>query len=106
MAQENIPEDKDDIMSRIQQKEVEQILLDKAFENAWYILSGQISFEELIGHSFSQDEQMIMAFDPDKGPKEQELRNMIKHWEDQEEYERCAKITSILHKMYPQTVNE
>jgi hypothetical protein len=106
MAQDNQQEENDDIMTQIEKKQMELILLEKAFENAWYILSGQISFDELIGHSFSNNEQMIMAFDPDNGPKAQELKNMIQHWADKEEYERCAELTSILHNMYPESIKE
>ena len=48
---------------------------------------------------------MIMAFDPDNGPSEDELQNMIDHYIDEENYERCAKLQVILDKTYP-TINE
>jgi len=101
MADNNYSEDKDDVMSGIAQAQLDKILLDKAYYNAWIILSGQVSFEELLADSFGSEEQMIMAFDPDNGPKEEELQNMIEHWIELEEYERCAKLQSILDKTYP-----
>ena len=42
-----------------------------------------------------------MAFDPDNGPKEEELQNMIDHYIEQENYERCAKLQVILDKTFP-----
>tara|TARA_R110000751_G_scaffold44315_1_gene101481 strand:+ start:208 stop:534 length:327 start_codon:yes stop_codon:yes gene_type:complete len=98
------PEEQDEIMSKIEQMQMDQILLDKAYNNAWLVLSGQITFDELLGTSFKrhQEESMIMAYDPDKGPKKEELENMIAHWIEAEEYERCSKLTEILNKTYPQ----
>ena len=49
---------------------------------------------------------MVMAFDPDNGPKKHELENMIDHWIDKEEYEKCQKLLGILHKAYPETIRE
>ena len=94
-------EEKDDIMDRIQQQQLDEILLDKAYNNAYLILSGQITFDELLGRNFKNEESMIMAFDPGQGPKEDELENMIAHYIDNENYERCAKLQKILDKTYP-----
>tara|TARA_R100000742_G_C4267542_1_gene85741 strand:+ start:771 stop:1079 length:309 start_codon:yes stop_codon:yes gene_type:complete len=95
------PEEQDDIMSKIEQMQMDAILLDKAYNNAWLVLSGQITFDELLGLNFKKEESMIMAFDPENGPKQEELENMIAHWIDKEEYERCAKLQEILDKTYP-----
>ena len=97
----NGQEEQDDIMDRIHQAQLDQILLDKAYDNAWLILSGQITFDELLGQNFRNEESMIMAFDPGEGPKEQQLENMIAHYIELEQYERCAKLTEILNKTYP-----
>ena len=65
MADQNDkPEEKDDIMDRIAQMQMDQILLEKAFNNSYLILSGQITFDELISKNFKRQESMIMAFDP------------------------------------------
>lgn len=100
------PNEKDDIMDKIQKMQLDQILLDKAYNNAWLILSGQITFDELLGHNFQKEESMIMAFDPEKGPKKEELENMIAHFIETEQYERCAKLTEILNKTYPKLSSE
>lgn len=102
MADQNDrPEEKDDIMDQIAQRQMDDILLDKAFDNGYLILSGQITFDELLGRNFRREESMIMAFDPDNGPKEEELQNMIDHYIEQENYERCAKLQVILDKTFP-----
>ena len=106
MAKDNYPEEKDDIMSQIEQRQLEEILLDKAYNNAYLVLSGQITFDELLGYTFDHKEQMVMAFDPDCGPKKHELENMIDHWIAKEEYEKCQKLLGILHKAYPETIRE
>jgi hypothetical protein len=49
---------------------------------------------------------MIMAFDPERGPKKEELENMIAHFIETEQYERCAKLTEILNKTYPKLSSE
>ena len=48
---------------------------------------------------------MVMAYDPDNGPSEDELQNMIDHYIDEENYERCAKLQVILNNTYP-TIQE
>jgi len=94
-------EEKDDIMDEIAQMQMDEILLNKAYNNSYLVLSGQITFDELLGRNFKKEESMILAFDPDCGPKEEEIENMIAHYIDQENYERCAKLQSILNKTYP-----
>jgi len=107
MAEHNDrPEEKDDMMDQIAQRQMDEILLDKAFNNAYLVLSGQITFEELIGRNFERDQTMVLSFDPDNGPEEHELQNMIDHYIDQENYERCAKLRDIMQKVYPSCVNE
>lgn len=98
MAESN---ESDDIMSKIQQQELDDILLDQAYNNSWLILSGQITFEELLDHDLKSGKEVIMSFDPDNGPKEDELKNMILYYTDCEEYEKCAKLQEILNRIYP-----
>ena len=97
------PNESDDIMSKIQQQQLDDILLDQAYNNSWLILSGQITFDELIQHEFNSGKEFIMSYDPDNGPKEEELENMIAYYIDTEDYEKCAKLQSILDNAYPKT---
>ena len=52
MAKDKYPEEKDDIMSQIEQRQLEEILLDKAYNNAYLVLSGQITFDELFPQKY------------------------------------------------------
>ena len=62
MADQNDkPEEKDDIMDRIAQMQMDQILLEKAYNNAYLILSGQITFDELISKNFKYAEGHTMV---------------------------------------------
>jgi len=95
------PNESDDIMSKIQQQQLDDILLDQAYNNSWLVLSGQISFEELLEQDLKSGKEVIMSFDPDEGPKKKELENMISYYIDCEEYEKCSKLQAILNKIYP-----
>jgi hypothetical protein len=95
------PNESDDVMSKIQQKQLDDILLDQAYNNSWLILSGQISFEELLEKDLKSGKEVIMCFDPDEGPKKEQLENMISYYIDCEEYEKCGKLQSILNEIYP-----
>ena len=95
------PNESDDIMSKIQQKQLDDILLDQAYNNSWLILSGQISFEELLEQDLKSGKEVIMSFDPDEGPKKKELENMISYYIDCEEYEIFILIYFILNEIYP-----
>ena len=49
MAESN---ESDDIMSKIQQKQLDDIMLEQAYNNAWLILSEQTTFEDLVQRKF------------------------------------------------------
>ena len=44
-----------------------------------------------------------MAYDPDNGPKLEELENMIAYFVEEEDYEKCAALRDIMFKAYPET---
>jgi hypothetical protein len=92
-------------ISEIEQMQLDAILLDTAYNNAWMILSGEITFEELISNQFKNGGEVIMAYDPEDGPTLVELENMIDFYIGEEEYERCANIRNIMHTKYPESIN-
>jgi len=83
-------------LSEIEQMQAEAVMLDNAFNNSYLILTNQITFSQLLGSRFDTGEEAITAHDPETGPKRDELLNMIDHYVELEEYERCAKIKKIL----------
>mgnify|MGYP003632029020 FL=1 len=93
-------------ISEIEQMQLDAILLDTAYNNAWMILSGEITFEELISNQFKNGEEVIMAFDPEDGPTLVELENIIDFYIGEEDYQRCASIRDIMHIKYPESINQ
>jgi hypothetical protein len=87
-------------LNEIEQIQAEAIMLDTAFNNSYLILTNQITFSELLGRRFDTGEDAVMAHDPEVGPKKDELLNMLDHYVELEEYERCAKIKQILDQSY------
>jgi hypothetical protein len=99
MAESN---ESDDILDKIKRKQLDDIMLEQAYNNAWLVLSGEVTFEDLLERKFKTGKDFIMCFDPDEGPSQDELENMIEHYVEREEYERCAKLRKILLKKYPE----
>jgi hypothetical protein len=92
-----------DGLSDIQQMQLDAIILDTAYNNAWMLLTGEITFEELISTQFSEGKELVMAYDPENGPKLEELENMIAYFVEEEDYEKCAALRDIMFKAYPET---
>tara|TARA_R110002124_G_scaffold217426_1_gene383058 strand:- start:278 stop:586 length:309 start_codon:yes stop_codon:yes gene_type:complete len=99
MAESN---ESDDILNKIKKEQLDDIMLDQAYNNAWLILSEQTTFEDLIERKFKTGRELIMCFDPDKGPTQNELENMIEYYVEVEEYEKCAKLRNISLRIYPE----
>tara|TARA_R100000541_G_scaffold370_11_gene3192 strand:+ start:9600 stop:9926 length:327 start_codon:yes stop_codon:yes gene_type:complete len=97
--------DKENGLTEMEQMQLDQILLDTAFDNSYLVLTGQVTFTELIAAKFDIGHEAVMAYDPDDGPTKEQLENMIFHYVDVEAYERCAKIKSIMNETYPDTIN-
>tara|TARA_R110001606_G_scaffold377097_1_gene536034 strand:+ start:1576 stop:1875 length:300 start_codon:yes stop_codon:yes gene_type:complete len=92
-------------LSEIEQIRLDAILLDIAFNNAYLLLSDKITFDDLMTQEFANDGELVMAYDPDMGPKLDELKGIIAYFEDLEEYEKCAHLRDILNKRYPGSIN-
>ena len=92
-------------LNEVQQMQLDAIILDTAYNNAWLLLTGQITFDELISTQFSEGKELVMAYDPDNGPKIEEFENMIAYFVEEEDYEKCAQLRDIMFKAYPE-INE
>lgn len=92
-------------LNEVQQMQLDAIILDTAYNNAWMLLTGEITFDELISSQFSEGKELVMAYDPDNGPKLEELKNMIAYFVEEEDYEKCAALRDIMFKAYPE-INE
>lgn len=92
-------------LNEVQQMQLDAIILDTAYNNAWMLLTGEITFDELISSQFSEGKELVMAYDPDNGPKVEEFENMIAYFVEEEDYEKCAQLRDIMFKAYPE-INE
>jgi hypothetical protein len=79
-------------MSEIDRIEAERKLLDTAFRNSYHIITGKLTFENII----EETGQFLIAHNPDSNIKRDDLINMMGYFTETEEYEKCAKIRDII----------
>tara|TARA_B100000780_G_scaffold197723_1_gene139667 strand:+ start:525 stop:854 length:330 start_codon:yes stop_codon:yes gene_type:complete len=100
---DNNNEDNESGLNEIEQMQLDAVILDTAYNNSYLVLSGQITFDELMGQKFKTGTDAIMAYDPETGPRKEELENMISYYIEEEMYERCSDIKKLLNNKYPET---
>ena len=98
MAEED--KKKDSILDDIYQKQIEDEMVNIAYDNSYKVLTGEVTFDSLLDGIY-EEETALMGFDPEHGPSKLELENMIMWYEEYEEYQRCAKLHKILTEKYP-----
>tara|TARA_R110000744_G_scaffold104702_3_gene200364 strand:- start:1003 stop:1395 length:393 start_codon:yes stop_codon:yes gene_type:complete len=86
-------EDDDDIISSIEE-EVE--ILDEAYRNAYAIATGRLTVQELLNKA---PDMIFLPFDP-SAPEtfSMVIDDIIKYFEDNEEYEKCTELISAKEK--------
>jgi len=87
-------------LTEIEQMQLDAILLETAYNNAWQVLSGKVTFDKMMQRQFSKGNELILPYDPENGPKKQELENMIAYYIETEEYEKCGKVNEIKKEKY------
>jgi len=95
-----------DPMEEIRKAELQDEIVADAFNNSYRLLFKAVSFDEMIEEMYIKDLDAVLAFDPELGPALNELENMIDFYVGEEMYERCAKLRDIMHKKFPETINE
>ena len=92
---ENLPE-----LSEEEKYHYEQMIIEKAFENSYQVLTKKTTFEKLMTRKEKYGMRAILIYDPSEDPDELIYDDMIHYFEDLEEYERCAELLSIKNKMF------
>jgi hypothetical protein len=87
----NDPLENYDKLDEYQQREAEQLIMDKAFRNSFLIVSKKKSFDEVM----KSKNGALLAHDPEAGITDYEVENMMQHFVDEEEYEKCATIRDL-----------
>ncbi len=73
------------------EEEVE--ILDEAYRNAYKVITGELSVEELLEQA---DDMIFLPFDPSAPETFMMIADdMIQYFEDSEEYEKCSTIMEI-----------
>lgn len=76
------------------EEEVE--ILDEAYRNAYKVITGELSVEELLEQA---DDMIFLPFDPSAPETFMMIADdMIQYFEDSEEYEKCSRIMEIKNK--------
>jgi hypothetical protein len=89
--EERLPE-----LSEAEKYEMEQMMVQKAFENSYKVVTKKTTFEELMNVKSAFGQQAILIYDPGDGWDEQVVEDLIHYFEDEEEYEKCAELKKIL----------
>tara|TARA_R110000824_G_scaffold372997_1_gene563227 strand:- start:337 stop:639 length:303 start_codon:yes stop_codon:yes gene_type:complete len=89
--EENLPE-----LSEAEKYEMEQMMVQKAFENSYKVVTKKTTFEELMNVKNAFGQKAILIYDPGDGWNEEVLEDMIAYFEDEEDYEKCAELKKIL----------
>tara|TARA_B100000902_G_scaffold362116_1_gene380155 strand:- start:392 stop:694 length:303 start_codon:yes stop_codon:yes gene_type:complete len=76
--------------------EMEQIMVQKAFENSYKIITKKTTFEELMNVKNAFGQRAILIYDPVDGWDKDVIEDLIYYFEDEEEYEKCAELKKIL----------
>ena len=91
--EERLPE-----LSESEKYEMEQIMVQRAFENSYKVITKKVTFEELMELKGVFGQKAVLIYDPGEGYDDMVLEDMIDYFEDEEDYEKCAELKKILDK--------
>ena len=81
----------------LQQKlELEDLIVETAFNNSFLVITGRKKFEDLLDMKTVDGSSAVMAHTPDEEMSLDTLENMMAYFVDTEEYEKCAEIRDII----------
>ena len=92
-------EDHDDQLnnfSEAEKHEMEQMMIEMAFENSYKVITGRTTFSKLLDIRDNIVTKAILLYDPELGWGKDEVEDLIAYFEDTEEYEKCAELKKIL----------
>ena len=92
-------ENDDELLPELNEAEkihMEQVMIEKAFENSFKVVTKRTTFEELMDVKTKFGQRAILIYDPGEGYDDLVLEDMIDYFEGTEEYEKCAELKKIL----------
>ena len=90
------PEETRRELTEIEEWELERKMLDLAFMNSYLVLTEKATFEDLMIENHAKGMSAILAHDPHEGITIKEVKNIINHFVDLEDYEKCAELRDFL----------
>lgn len=89
----------------VEEMQKEDEMLSFAFNNSFMFLTNQVSMDYVLEASESEF-GFVLAHNTSIGPTKMEYENMILHFIETEEYEKCADLKKMLNRKYPESINE
>ena len=83
-------------LSEAEKIHMEQMMIEKAFENSYKVITKKTTFKELMDVKTKFGQKAILIYNPDEGYDEFVLEDMIYYFEEEEDYEKCAELKKIL----------
>ena len=96
MSQDKEPNDFLSELPEGERIEMENEIMDAAFENSYKLVTKRTTFENLTKLKGLTPTSSILLYDPTEGFDIEVLEDLIWHFEDREEYEKCAELKKIL----------
>lgn len=81
-------------LTELEQMEAEDILLHKAFNNSYRMVTKETTFTEIL--DADPEGVTAVAHDIDNGHTTEDLKNMIAYFEEVEEYEKCGVLLKLI----------
>ena len=89
-------------LSEVEKLELERLMLESAYENSYMVLTNKVEFEDLVQTKSIIGTSALMAYDPNRGIRKEELENIIRYYvelDESEYYLRCAELKKILDEI-------
>ena len=90
---------------------MEQDIAEKALDNAYRLVTGKITLEELFDEAEEStddiDKEIYLPFDPEEDIPEDCIEVLLEHYIYHEEYEKCSELVKVQKKMkkYKKRIN-
>ena len=86
-------------LTEVEEWELERKMMDLACENSYMVLTDRCTFEKLKIENHRKGMSAVLAHDPHEGVSIEELVNLIEHFVELEEYEKCAELRPIMERI-------
>jgi|TARA_R100000084_G_scaffold109169_1_gene74376 hypothetical protein len=93
------PNEENHELSKLTESEIlmlEQELLTIAYQNSYLLITNKTTFEDLLVQKHKSGNSAILAHDPHADLELTEVENIIDHFIQLEEYEKCQELKLVM----------